>query len=140
VRTHDEMSTAAENESGLIASNTIEKLNSGALLGQAADSLCENAVTVSAVNVIAKGVLESLKAGGLLKGTVRANSKVAGVDAVWVVIQIPVLGERQILVRDDKQLQVGQDVIIECVPTVSDTKRYVFRTANGTLTPPAAKA
>jgi hypothetical protein len=130
VRTQNEMSTATKNESGLIAREAVKSLNSGALLGQAA----QNAVTVAAVNVIAKGLVDNLKSGGLLKGTVRANSKIGDVDAVWVVVQLPLLGERQILVRDSAHLRVGQDVMIECVPTLSHSKRYVFRMANGTLT------
>ena len=131
MRTHEEVSTTAQNQSGLIASKIIE--NPGVPSGQ-------NTATVSAVNVIARGVLDSLKSGGLLKGTVRSNSKIGEIEAVWVVIEIPTIGERQILVRADETLQIGQDVMIECIPTLSDTKRYVFRMANGILTPPAAKA
>lgn len=133
MRMHEEVSTTTQNPTGLIASNVVENMNSGAPSGN-------SAATVSAANVIARGVLDSLKSGGLLKGTVRSNAKVGDVDAVWVVIEIPTIGERQILVRDENSLQIGQNVTIECVPTLSDTKRFVFRMANGSLTPPAAKA
>jgi hypothetical protein len=135
VRTQREVSTATESQSGLIARDVMERLRSGALPGQATGSANER--TVSAVNAIAKGVVTSLKAGGLLSGTVRAQTKLGDVDAVWVVVQLPLLGERKILIKNQEHLRVGQDVAIECVPTLSDSKRYVFRVANGTPAPSA---
>jgi hypothetical protein len=131
------MSSSNQNQSGLIASGAMDQLNSGALLRPTAGSQSASERTVATVNVIARGVTDSLKSGGHLKGTVRSHSIVGGVEVAWVAVEIPQLGPRQILVRDEKHLQVGQEVEIECVPNLSYPKRHVFRMANGALAPSA---
>lgn len=112
--------TATHNKSTLIASAA---QTDGAM--QAA-MIPIDAAAASAVNVIARSVLDSLKTGSALKGTVHSYCKTGAVDAVWVTIQIPLVGQRRILVRNDQQLQRGDDCVIECVPLLSGT-RHIFR-------------
>src|ERR1700692_12878 len=134
------MSSANHNPSGLIASGAMDQLNSGSLLQSTGGSESPSGRTpakVSAANVIARGVTDSLKSGGHLKGTVRSHSIVGGVEVAWVSVEIPQLGPRQVLVRDEQHLQLGQAVEIECVPNLAQPKRYVFRMANGAPAPSA---
>lgn len=142
MRTENEMSSANHNPSGLFASGAMDQMNSGSLLQSTGGSQSASGRTpakVSAANVIAREVTDSLKSGGHLKGTVRSHSIVGGVEVAWVSVEIPQLGPRQVLVRDEQQLQLGQEVEIECVPNLAYPKRYVFRMANGALAPSAVK-
>jgi hypothetical protein len=78
-------------------------------------------------NAMAKDVLASLKSGVLLNGTVRSRSAVGLIEIAWIVIDLPVLGERVILVKNEQNLQSGQQVVIECVPNPLNAERYTFR-------------
>jgi hypothetical protein len=76
---------------------------------------------------MAKDILTSLKSGVLLNGTVRSRSTVGLIEIAWIVIELPVVGERVILVKNEQNLQSGQQVVIECVPNPLNPERYTFR-------------
>jgi hypothetical protein len=80
-------------------------------------------------NVKAREVLASLKSGVLLKGTVRSRSTDGGTAIAWIAVLLPAVGERQILVKDEPQLQPGQKVVIQCVPNPRKPERYIFHLA-----------
>jgi hypothetical protein len=82
---------------------------------------------MNAENGMAKDVLASLKSGVLLKGTVRSHSTNGEMSIAWITIKLPVVGERQVRVVDESNLQSGQQVIIECVPNPLKPERYMFR-------------
>ena len=96
--------------------------------------------SVKALNGVARSVIESLQSGGVFKGTVVSHATVDGVEAARVAIELPMIGQRQVMVRDDRELRIGEQVAIECVPDVSKPSRYVFRMANGALSPAMGKA
>jgi hypothetical protein len=82
---------------------------------------------MNAENGMAKDLLASLKSGVLLNGTVRAHSTDGSTNIAWIAIELPVVGERQVLVKDEQNLQPGQQVVIECVPNPLKPERYMFR-------------
>jgi hypothetical protein len=82
---------------------------------------------MNAENGMAKHILASLKSGVLFKGTVRSHSADGSMNIAWVTIELPVVGDRQVLVKYDQNLQPGQKVVIECVPNALKPKRYLFR-------------
>jgi hypothetical protein len=84
---------------------------------------------VTAANEIARNVLSSLKSGVLLKGTVHSHSKYGSTNVAWVVIKLPAAGERQVPVKNKENLQLGQEVLVECVPNPYKAERYMFRIA-----------
>jgi hypothetical protein len=86
-------------------------------------------------NDIAKSVIANLKSGGLLKGTVQSLTPGGVMDVAWIAIELPVLGERQVPVKNEKNLQIGQEVVIECVPNPFKPGRYLFRTVGEPTNP-----
>jgi hypothetical protein len=78
-------------------------------------------------STLAKDVLASLKSGVLLNGTVRSRSTEGLIELAWIAIELPVVGERVVLVKDERNLQPGQQVVIECVPNPLKPERYMFR-------------
>jgi hypothetical protein len=49
----------------------------------------------------------------------------------WIAIQLGAVGERQVLVKDEGQLQPGQQVVIQCVPNPLRPDHYSFHLATG---------
>jgi hypothetical protein len=91
---------------------------------------------VTATNEIARNVIASLKTGALLKGTVRSHSTYYGsIDIAWIAIEFPVVGERQVAVKSERNLQLGQEVVIECVPNPLKPGHYMFRMAGAPHSP-----
>ena len=88
-----------------------------------------NTGSLIATNVIAESVLESLKSGLLLKGTVRSHAIDGSVAATWIAIDLPGIGERQVAVYWDQHLKIGQEVMIQCVPNPQYRGRYKFQIA-----------
>jgi hypothetical protein len=84
-------------------------------------------IQMSAAKVTAKDVLASLKSGVLLKGTVRSHSTAGSTNIAWIALELPVVGERQVLVADEQNLRPGQQVVIECVPNLLKPGSYRFR-------------
>jgi hypothetical protein len=131
------------NQNVVIARRALHSLKSGGLTKEparpafAASQSCAD--SVKALNGAARGVIENLQSGGVMKGTVVSHATVGGVDAAWVAIELPMLGQRQVLVREQQELGIGEEIAIECVPNVSKPSRYVFRMANGALSPAAGK-
>jgi hypothetical protein len=82
---------------------------------------------MSAATVMAADVIASLKSGVLLNGTVRSHSTNGSMNIAWIAIELPVVEERQVLVKDEQNLQPGQQVVIECVPNPLKPERYMFR-------------
>jgi hypothetical protein len=82
---------------------------------------------MSAATVMATDVIASLKSGVLLNGTVRSHSTNGSMNIAWIAIELPVVGERQVLVKDEQNLQPGQQVVVECVPNPQKPERYMFR-------------
>ena len=82
---------------------------------------------MNAENGMAKDILASLKSGVLFNGTVRSHSTSGSMNIAWVAIELPVVGERQFLVKDEQNLQPGQQVVVECVPNPLKPERYMFR-------------
>ena len=95
--------------------------------------------SVKAMNGVARSVIDSLQSGAVFQGTVVSHATISGVEMARVAIEFPMIGERQILVSDDQQLRIGEQVGIECVPNGSKPNRYVFRMANGALSPANGK-
>ena len=96
-----------------------------------------NTGSVIAINVIAESVRESLKSGLLLKGTVRAHAVEGSIATTWIAIELPGLGARQVAVHCEKNLPLGQEVMIQCVPNPLNPGRYKFQIV---AEPPAPKA
>jgi hypothetical protein len=84
-------------------------------------------------NVQAREVLDSLKSGVLLEGTVRSRSMLGDTAIAWIAIHLPAVGERQVLVRDQPQLRPGQQVVIQCVPNPRKPEHYMFHLAGESL-------
>lgn len=82
---------------------------------------------MSVATAMATDVLASLKSGVLLNGTVRSHSTDGSTNIAWIAIELPVVGERQVLVKDEKNLHPGQHVVIQCVPNPLKPERYMFR-------------
>ena len=81
------------------------------------------------LNVQAREILARLKSGALLKGTVRSRSMEGSTAVAWIAIRLGAVGERQVLVKDEAQLQPGQQVVIRCLPDPSNPERYRFHLA-----------
>ena len=94
-----------------------------------------NTGSLIATNVIAESVLESLKSGLLVKGTVRANTLDGSIATSWIGIDLPGIGERQVAVHSDRHLKIGQEVMIQCVPNPLNPGRYKFQVADATHVP-----
>jgi hypothetical protein len=92
-----------------------------------------------ATNVIAESVLESLKSGLLLKGTVRSHALDGSIATSWIGIDLPGIGERQVAVHADRHLKIGQEVMIQCVPNPLNPGRYKFQVADGPPSPEAGQ-
>ena len=92
-----------------------------------------NTGSLIATNVIAESVLESLKSGLLLKGTVRSHALDGSVATTWITIDLPGIGERQVAVYWDQnrnqRLKIGQEVMVQCVPNPQHPGRYRFQIA-----------
>lgn len=88
---------------------------------------------VALANGIAKNVIAILKSGALLKGIVRSHSTNGSMNIAWVAIELPVAGERQVAVKCEHNLQLGQEVVVECVPNPQKPGRYMFQLAEGTV-------
>ncbi len=147
MRSENEMNTV--NANVVIARRVLHRLNSGDLVRKTARPVLAASETstgsVKALNGVARSVIESLQSGGVFKGTVVSHATVDGVEAARVAIELPMIGQRQVMVRDDRELRIGEQVAIECVPiecvpNVSKPSRYVFRMANGALSPAMGKA
>jgi hypothetical protein len=87
-------------------------------------------------SAMAKDVLASLKSGVLLNGTVRSHSTDGSIEIAWIAIELPMVGERVILVRDEQILQPGQQVVIDCVPNPLKPEHYMFRMVEVLTTKP----
>jgi hypothetical protein len=84
---------------------------------------------MSSAKLMAVDVIAGLKSGVVLKGTVRSHSRDGSLDLAWIAVQFPMIGERQVLIKDEPNLEVGQQVVIECVPNPQHPKRHMFRMA-----------
>ena len=82
---------------------------------------------MNATSAMAKDILASLKSGVLLNGTVRAHSTDGSIEIAWITIELPMVGDRQVLALDEHNLQPGQQVVIQCVPNPLKPERYAFR-------------
>jgi hypothetical protein len=80
-------------------------------------------------NSTARKLLATLKSGAPLKGIVRSHSKQGSADIAWISIDLPMLGERQILVKDEPQLKPGQKVVLHCVPDPMRPQHFAFHLA-----------
>ena len=88
-----------------------------------------NTGSVIATNVIAESILESLKSGLLLKGTVRSHSSDGSIGTAWIAVDFPGIGGRQVAVHCEQKLQPGQEVVIQCVPNPLNPGHYKFQLA-----------
>jgi hypothetical protein len=82
---------------------------------------------MNATSARAKDILASLKSGVCLNGTVRAHSTDGAIEIARIAIELPTVGERQVLAPDEHNLQPGQKVVIQCVPNPLKPERYAFR-------------
>jgi hypothetical protein len=80
-------------------------------------------------NAIARRAIESLKSGDYFKGIVLSQSIAESNRFSWIAIELPLQGERQVLVRNEPNLRIGQEVFVECVPNPLKPGRYSFRIA-----------
>lgn len=80
-------------------------------------------------NEIAKNLIAILKSGGLFKGTVRSLVADGATNIAWIAIDLPEVGERQVAVRCEQNLQLGQAVVVECVPDPQRPGHYMFKMA-----------
>jgi hypothetical protein len=85
-------------------------------------------------NKIARTVIANLKSGVLLQGTVCSLYTGRAMNIAWVGFELPGIGERQVAVKNENDLQLGQEVVLECVPNPFRPGHYLFRIASG---PPA---
>lgn len=95
---------------------------------------------MGAATVMVRDVIASLKSGVLLKGIIRSHSINRSMNVAWIAIEFPVVGEREILVKDEQNLQVGQQVVIECVPNPKKPERHMFRVAEVLMPRPTRSA
>ena len=84
---------------------------------------------VAVTNEVARNVIAILKSGALLKGIVRSHTTDGSLDVAWVAIEFPVVGERQVAVKCETNPQLGQEVVVECVPNPQKPGRYMFQMA-----------
>ena len=94
--------------------------------------------SVKALNGVARSVIDSMQSGAVFQGTVVSHATVSGVEVARVAIEFPMIGQRQVLVTDNEDLRIGEQVAVECVPN-GKPNRYVFRMANGALSPANGK-
>jgi hypothetical protein len=129
------------NANVVIARRTLDRFHSGDLVREtprpAVAARETSTSSVKALNGVARSVIDSLQSGAVFQGTVVSHATVGGVEMARVAIELPIIGQRQVLVQDDQELRVGEQVGIECVPNSAKPNRYVFRMANGTLSPAA---
>lgn len=85
--------------------------------------------SVVATNVIAESILESLKSGLLLKGTVHSHASDGSIGTAWIAVDLPGIGGRQVAVHCEQHLQLGQEVVVQCVPNPLNPGRYKFQIA-----------
>jgi predicted transcriptional regulator len=88
-----------------------------------------SAANVTATNGFARNLLASLKSGVLLKGTVCSHSSYGPTQFTWIAVELPAVGERQLPVKSEHNLQIGQEVEIECVPNPHKPGHFMFRIA-----------
>jgi hypothetical protein len=81
-------------------------------------------------NVVARKLLTDIKAGELLKGVVSSSSTSGSQELAWIIIQLPLLGERRVSVKNESGLRPGQKVLLRCVPDPVQPQRYVFQLAD----------
>ena len=86
-------------------------------------------------NIFAKEILASLKSGAPLKGIVRSHSTSDSADITWIGIQLPALGERQVSVLNEPELQPGQQVVVQCVPNPAKPDHYMFHLVSSAQQP-----
>ena len=138
MRTENEMCSVQA--SVVIARRALDRLQSGNLVRETPrpEFVSGKASTgsVKALNGVARKVIDSLQAGAVFQGTVVSHATVSGVEVARVAIELPMIGQRQVLVADNQELRIGEQVAVECVPNASKPNRYVFRMANGALLPP----
>lgn len=82
---------------------------------------------MSTATVKAMDVIASLKSGALLTGLVRSHTTDQAMKLAWIAIDLPEIGERLVPVKDEQNLQPGQQIAIECVPNPLHPERYMFR-------------
>jgi hypothetical protein len=80
-------------------------------------------------NVVARKILADMKSGGLLKGFVSSTSANGSQGIAWVVVQLPLLGDRRVCVTNEAGVRPGQTVALRCVPDSSRPQRFVFQLA-----------
>jgi hypothetical protein len=88
---------------------------------------------VAVTNGIAKNVIAILKSGALVRGIVRSLAMEGPMDIAWVSIELPVVGARQVAVKCEQNLQLGQEIVIECVANPEKPGRYMFQMAEGNI-------
>lgn len=86
--------------------------------------------SVSASNEFARNMVAILKAGGRLKGTIKSHSKYGSTNIIWVAVEFPLVGDRQVPVKCEQDLPLGKEVVVECVPHPFKPGRYVFHLAD----------
>lgn len=91
-----------------------------------------NSGSVVATNVIAGSVMESLKSGLVLKGTVASYASDGSIGTAWIAIELAGIGSRQVAVHSQHNLQLGQEVEIQCVPNPLNPGHYMFRIVEAT--------
>jgi len=136
LRTENEMCSV--NPNVVIARRALDSLQSSRIKETPRPAVAASEVStgsVKALNGVARKVIDTLQSGAVLQGTVVSHATVSGVEVARVAIELPMIGQRQVLVRDDQELRMGEQVAIECVPNPSKPNRYVFRMANGALMP-----
>jgi hypothetical protein len=93
-----------------------------------------SAANVAAENEFARNLLASLKSGVLLNGTVRSHST-DSTQMAWIAVEFPAIGERQFPVKTQQNLELGQEVVIECVSDPHKPGHYLFRLAGDAASP-----
>lgn len=86
---------------------------------------------VVATNAIAASLLDGLRSGLMLKGTVRSYTANGLSGTAWIAMELPGIGSRDVAVHiavdSECRLQAGQQVQLQCVPNPLHPGRFVFR-------------
>lgn len=85
-----------------------------------------SSANVATANGFARNLLASLKSGVALSGTVRSHSVYGSTKIVWVAVEFPAVGQRLLPVKSEQTLQIGQEVMIECVPNPCKLGHFMF--------------
>ena len=91
--------------------------------------------SVSASNEFARNMVAILKAGGHLREPLNRTRIMVPPASHWIAVEFPLVGERQVPVKCEQDLPLGQEVVVECVPHPFKAGRYVFQLAGAV--PPA---